>query len=207
MASQEDLQEFKECCMESKDRLYEIARNNNLEVRVTLHWTAGTYKQTFNSYHVNILGDGSTYITEPDFSVSLSHTYYKNTANIGITMCCGADMTDKSPGTYPPTPQQIETMAQLIAIASEVLEIPIDVHHFPSHGEAADNDDYTVYYPEYTGYPNNAYGPKSSFDRWDCLTLWTDESPYSDPFNPAIRGETILRGKAIWYKQKFYGHD
>lgn len=206
MASLNELTEFMDCCYAAKSKLKKIAKKSNVDIRVTLHWTAGTYDQTFNSYHVNILGDGTIKITEPDFSIILSHTYYKNTANIGITMCCGADMTDKKAGKYPPTSEQIESMAQLMAVASEVLELPIDVHHFPSHGEAADNDDYVVNYPDYTGYPNNAYGPKSSFDRWDCLTLWTDESPYSDPFNPEIRGETILRGKAIWYRQYYYGH-
>lgn len=206
MASLDELTEFMNCCYAAKPKLQNIALNNNIEVRVTLHWTAGTYNQTFNSYHVNILGSGEIVITEEDFSTVLSHTYCKNRANIGITMCCGADMTDQTPGNYPPTKEQIESMAQLMAVASEALSIPIDVQHFPSHGEAADNDDYVVIYPEYTGYPNNAYGPKSSFDRWDCLTLWTDESSYSDPFNPSIRGETILRGKAVWYRQQYYGH-
>lgn len=206
MANIDNLTEFMNCCYSSKPALKRLANAHGLEIRATLHWTAGTYNQTYDSYHVNILGDGSIVITEKDFSVTLSHTYYKNTANIGITMCCGAGMTDRNKGNYPPTEQQIETMAQLIAVASEALSLPIDVHHFPSHGEAADNDDYVVTYPEYTGYPNNAYGPKSTFDRWDCLTLWTKESPYSDPFNPEIRGETILRGKAAWYRQYYYGH-
>lgn len=206
MVNLEDLTKFMDCCYSAKNKLKKLAKQANIEVRCTLHWTNGDYNQIYDVYHVNILGNGNIIITEPEFYITLSHTYYKNIANIEIAMCCGLGMTTKKKGSFPPTIWQIESMAQLIAVASEALDLPIDVHHFPSHGEAADNDDYVIKYPEPTGYPNNTYGPKSSFDRWDCLTLWNDESPYPDPFNEATRGETILRNKAIWYRRVYYGH-
>lgn len=36
--------------------------------------------------------------------------------------------------------------------------------------------------------------------------LWTDESPVYNPYDEEHRGGTILRGKGLYYKYKFYGH-
>ena len=206
MADIDQLTDFMNCCYAAKSGLDKISKRTGVDTRFVLHWTAGSYTATYGDYHVNILGDGNLVITERDFTVTLPHTYMKNTGAIGLSMCCCAGATDKNKGKCPPKPVQIEVMAQLIAVASEALGLPIDKQHFPSHGEAADNEDYVVCYPEYTGYPNNAYGPKSTFERWDLLTLWTDESPYADPYDESIRGETILRGKGAWYRQLYYGH-
>jgi hypothetical protein len=34
----------------------------------------------------------------------------------------------------------------------------------------------------------------------------TDESPVFNPYDEEHRGGTILRGKGLYYKYKFYGH-
>ena len=96
-------------------------------------------------------------------------------------------------------------MSQVIAVLSQSLDIPIDKEHFPTHGESADNEDYEVYFPESTGYPNNTYGPKSDCERWDLEVLYMDESTKFDPYDEDNRGGNVLRGKGLWYKSQYYG--
>ena len=190
----------------SKGELQQLARNNGTPVMITWHWSAGWYDQPHHDYHINILGDGDVYIAESDFAVKLPHTWYKNTANIGISMCCCADATTEDGGSAPPTDEQIESMAKITAVLSEALNLPVTKYHIATHGERADNEDWDIYYDDYNGYPNNTYGPKSDCCRWDLDVLWTPESPEFDPWNESARGGTILRGKTKWYKQQWYGH-
>ena len=178
----------------AKSELEYLARCNGTPVMITWHWSAGWYDQPHHDYHINILGeddDGDVYIAESDFAVKLPHTWYKNTANIGISMCCCADANTNDGGSAPPTANQIEAMAQITAVLSEALNLPIDVKHIASHGERADNQDWDIYYDDYNGYENNTYGPRSDCCRWDCSVLWNHESPYFDPWDPSVEGKLV----------------
>jgi len=200
-----DLTEIMNLAYAAKSRLYDIAAANNKPVQLVLHWTAGGYYSYFDDYHINIDGDGDVHITERDFARSIPHNYMKNTASIGITLCCAYNASPHNLGDYPPKECQIEAMAQIMAVLSEALDLDIDIHHMPTHSESADSQDYTIYYHDYTGYPNNTYGVQSNCERWDLQRLrmedeWTTD--YDDP----MTGGNQLRSMARAFRQKFYGH-
>ena len=205
MASTEELTQIYDLATAAKSDLESMAAGAGKPVQVVLHWSAGHYNTVFGDYHINITGDGRLHITTNDFSEKKNHNYYKNTAAIGVSLCCGVDITTNNKGTEPPTRAQVESMSQVIAVLSQSLDIPIDKEHFPTHGESADNEDYEVYFPESTGYPNNTYGPKSDCERWDLEVLYMDESTKFDPYDEDNRGGNVLRGKGLWYKSQYYG--
>ena len=201
-----DLTEIMNLAYAAKSRLYDIARANNKPVQIVLHWTAGKYYSYFDSYHINIDGDGDSHITQRDFAKVIPHSYMKNSASIGITLCCAYNATTYNLGDYPPTEEQIEAMAKIIAVLSEALGIDIDIDHCVTHGEHADNvDSYKVYFADYTGYPLNQYGPQSNCERWDLQRIrMTDEwtTDYDDP----MTGGNQIRALARVYRKQYYGH-
>ncbi len=200
-----DLTEIMNLAYAAKSRLYDIAADNNKPVQVVLHWTAGKYYSYFDSYSINIDGDGDIHIRNRDFSKPTGHNYYKNAASIGITLCCAYNATTNDLGEYAPTEEQIEAMAKIMAILSEALGTDIDIVHFPTHGESAMNFDYTVYFPDYTGYPNNVYGPAANCERWDLQKIRDTDEWITDPDDP-MTGGNQLRSLARAFRQKFYGH-
>ena len=202
-----DLTDIMNCAYAAKSRLEELAANAGKPVQIVLHWTAGKYNQySFHDYHINIDGDGDTHITERDFARTIPHSYMKNTASIGVTLCCAYNATTNDLGDYPPTEDQISAMAQVIAVLSEALGIEIDIQHVCTHGEHADNvDGFIVHFYDYTGYPNNTYGPQSNCERWDLQLLRpTDE--YTTDYDNPMTGGNQLRSLARAFRQKFYGH-
>ena len=177
--------------------LWEQARNMGRDVKIYLHWTAGRYGQMYNDYHINIDKDGSIWASTDDFSETLSHTWHRNTASVGITLCCGYGSTTNDLGENLPTKEQIDAMAQVVAVLAPALWLTIDKDRVLTHGEAADNIDGLL--PE-----GDEYGPNNGCERWDLQFLGTDESPewttdYSDPRT----GGNVIRGKANYWKNKF----
>lgn len=177
--------------------LWQEAKNMGRDVKIYLHWTAGRYGQMYDDYHLNIDQDGSIWASTDDFSETLSHTWHRNTASIGITLCCGYGATTEDLGKYRPTVAQIDSMAQVIAVLAPALWLTIDSKRVLTHAEAADNIDGML--PE-----GDEYGPKNGCERWDLQFLETVESPewitdYDDPRT----GGNVIRGKANWYKNKF----
>lgn len=112
--------------------------------KITMHWSAGSYTQTFDHYHFNILGDGRV---EQTLSIKVkgSHTWRRNSGNIGIGWCAMA--TKK----HPVTAAQKEAAAVLIAELCGCFDIDPD----------ADVKDH-AYYAKQDG-----YFP----DRWDVGDL------------------------------------
>lgn len=157
-----------------------------------LHWTAGYYGQAYSDYHINIDKDGEIYLTCNELYQPKSHTFMRNSDGIGIALCCGAgaNFSGKLPqgidfGDYPPTPQQIEKLAQVIAILADALELPITFSAVATHAEVAIVD---------------GYGPLSDDEhkRWDLWFL------PGTPGNGDFRlGGVTLRKKALWYKELF----
>lgn len=177
--------------------LWQEAKQMGRDVKIYLHWTAGRYGQMYDDYHLNIDQDGSIWASTDDFSETLAHTWHRNTASIGITLCCGYGATTEDLGEYRPTVAQIDSMAQAIAVLAPALWLTIDSDRVMTHGEAADNIDGLL--PE-----GDEYGPNNGCERWDLQFLGTDESPEwtTDYFDPRTGGN-VIRGKANWYKNKF----
>ena len=102
-------------------------------------------------------------------------------------------------GSYAPTVDQIEVMAQVIWKVADALWLTIDTDHVMTHGEAADSIDGIYTYSE-----DDCYGPQYTVERWDLQYLGTEESSYytSDHSDP-VTGGNVLRGKATWYKQQY----
>ncbi|MBP2643788.1 MAG: hypothetical protein H6Q67_1675 [Firmicutes bacterium] len=161
---------------------------------VYAHWSAGHYGQQFTDYHILVDKDGTLYATVDDLTTHLNHTYMRNTGAVGIVVLCAYDAhsTDDL-GPEPPTDAQIETIAQVVAVLAEELDLSIDIQHFMTHAEAADNMDglNPGYAPN--GYPDGKYGPANSVERWDLWVVKAGDKPGS--------GGGILRGKASWYLQ------
>lgn len=177
---------------EAREDIWDAAKAYGRDPKIYLHWSAGHYFHTFDDYHINITADGKLYAATDDLSEVLAHTWKRNSGAVGISLCCGYKATTNGLGDEPPTPQQIEAMAQAIVAVAEGLWLTIDKAHVLTHGEAADNEDEL--------YTHDNYGPKSTCERWDLEFLGTEESPSFNPWaTDGSRGGDVLRGKAIWY--------
>lgn len=158
--------------------------------RVYIHWTASRYDQVFGDYHFCIKGDGTIVQTTDNLAEVLAHTWHRNTGAIGIALSCALDAKIYADGsfdlgTYPPTPKQIEVVAQLMAALSNALRLPLTKDYFMTHSEIADIDGYG---PAQIGTPD--------FDKWDLWQLIDSAD------NKWHWGGNVLRGKAIFYQNK-----
>lgn len=179
----------------ARGSLWGVTRAPDGAPRIYLHWSAGHYFQKFDDYHINITADGKIWVTTDDLSDVLAHTWHRNSGAVGISLCCACGADTNSLGDEPPTPQQIEAMAQAIRAVADGLWLTISKQYVLTHGEAADNED--------GWYAHDPYGPKSTCERWDLEYLGTDESPSYNPWaTDGTRGGDVLRGKALWYKQQ-----
>ena len=149
-------------------------------LKVYLHWTAGKYDQTFNDYHLCVTGDGDIIETR-ELTDTPRATYMRNTGSIAIALCCCYNATPDDLGDYPPTDEQINTLAQMMAIISDVFGYEINKETFMTHGEAADIDGYGIY----SGDPDC---------RWDLHILKNGDEVGT--------GGEILRGNAIFYQEQ-----
>nr|DAG82700.1 MAG TPA: N-acetylmuramoyl-L-alanine amidase [Caudoviricetes sp.] len=161
-------------------------------VIVYLHWTAGHYGQDYPEYHFCIDEDGTITNTRNLEEIPAA-TYGRNEGSIAIALDAGykaaaykGDPYRVDLGEEAPTDDQIEAMAMLMAAISETFNIPIDIQHFMTHAEAADNMD---------GRNMTApYGPATTCERWDLAVLSNDDDWMS--------GGDTLRGKAEYYKEQ-----
>lgn len=154
--------------------------------KVYLHWTAGWYEQAFDSYHINIFGDGRVFSSTDDFAEIKSHTWKRNSRAIGISLCCCVGATlggDGVPdfGECPPTLEQLEACGKIMAILSEELELPMNYNNFKTHAEIAEVDYYGV----------GSGDPETRWDLYLLYDLGSDDKLKS--------GGDVLRGKANWY--------
>ena len=192
------IDELRQLADAAREDIWNAAREYGREPKIYLHWSAGHYSQKFDDYHVNITADGKLYLTTDDLSEVLAHTYHRNSGAVGISLCCCAGATTNDLGDEPPTSQQIESIALAICAVADGLWLTIDKAHVMTHGEAADNEDGLE--------PHEAYGPRTTCERWDLEFLGTDESPAFDPWaTDGSRGGDVLRGKANWYRAKENG--
>lgn len=190
------LKEIYQLASAAREEVWAKAKALGREPKIYLHWTAGWYDNKFDDYHVNIDKDGKYFVSTDNFADIVAGTYRRNSGAINITMCCAAYAATKGLGPNPPTAAQIESMALAICAVAEGLWLTINPGHVMTHGEAADNDDGL--------WCHEAYGPKSTCERWDLEYLETSESPKFNPWaTDGSRGGDVLRGKAIWYLPEF----
>lgn len=186
------LEELKQLALAAKSDLWEQAQNFGRDVKLYLHWSAGHYGQFFSDYHINIDRDGSVYVSTDNLAEVKAHTYKRNSGAIGISLSCCYQATTNNLGPEPPTNEQIEAMAQVVAVLCKALDLTVDIFRVMTHAEAANNLDGINPGYEDNGHPDGKYGPGYSCERWD---LW---------FFPGVakgEGGNVLRGKAIWYQQ------
>ena len=184
--------------MANLEEIEQLARKARGSVdKIYLHWSAGHYNSVFDDYHVNIKGDGELVVTG-EFTETKAHTWKRNTGSVGVSLCCAYNATSADLGEEPPTTEQIEKMAQVIAVIAKGLDIPIDKYHVLTHGEAADNLD--------GEYKHENYGACTTVERWDLQYLGTDESPmYIKDYDDPRTGGNVLRGKANFYLNQMNG--
>lgn len=191
------LEELQQIAENAREDVWSMARYAGREPKLYLHWTAGHYGQFYNDYHICIDKDGSYHLTTEDLADVLAHTEGRNSGGIGIALCCCAPPADTNDlGPEPPTSDQIDAMAKAVAALCDALWLTINKEHVMTHGEAADNED---------GYDaGEMYGPKNGCERWDLEYLGTSESPTYNPWaDDGTRGGDVIRGKAIWFRQKW----
>lgn len=181
----------------AKDIITREAREYGRDVKVYLHWTAGAYYATFTDYHFCITGDGDIIQTH-DFSSAVAATWKRNSGSVAIALCCALGANERSLGNYPPTQDQIETLADFVAQVCDVLDIPIDKDHVLTHGEAANNEDGLLTHSPYAWW-NDSYGDGDT--RGDLEYLGTAESPSYNPYaTDGSRGGDVIRAKALFYQ-------
>lgn len=172
-----NINEVKEYLQENRSYFYTYPE----DVKVYGHWTGGTYNKTFPEYHFCIPEDGDIISTLP-LTETPQATWQRNGGSIAFSLCCCYNATPDNLGDYSPTTAQIESAAQLMAVISDVFDIPIDSDHFMTHGEVADIDGYGIHDSD----PDM---------RWDLHILHTGDEWGS--------GGEILRGKALWYQNEW----
>lgn len=141
------------------------AENLGTPKLITLHWTAGSYTQTYPHYHFCVLGNGTTMRTLP-LTDKGSHTWGRNTGNIGIAMCCMQNTRTM------PTNRQIEETAALIADLSIQFNIGLD-DVYPVQRHKVSNSirvpiDGTIEVFRITDHAAYARADGYYPDRWDC---------------------------------------
>jgi len=126
--------------------------------RIFLHWSAGHYGQFFEDYHINIDYDGAIYASTADLTEVKAHTWHQNTGAVGVAIACAYQATTNNLGPEPPTPAQLQSMAQVVKALCDGLGLPVSFEHVRTHAEQADID---------------GYGPATTSERWDGW-LWHD---------------------------------
>ena len=202
MTERYTLAEIGELTLLARPMLRGQAKSYGRDVKIYLHWTAGHYGQHFKDYHIGIDEKGRYSLATEDFADTLPHTWKRNSGAIGIALECAYGAGSNNLGNEPPTKEQIEAVARLVAVLTEALGIPIDKKHVMTHGEAANNEDgdWTCHKP-YSWW-NDGYADGDT--RGDLEYLETDESPrYNPTATDGSRGGDVLRGKAIFYQNTY----
>ena len=179
------LQELKRLARESYHDLWAGAKSMGRDVKLYLHWTAGSYDQLFDEYHVSITGDGRVWVSTDNLAEVKAATYRRNTGSVAIALCCALDAVGENDlGPCPPTEAQINAMAQVVCVLADALDLTIDLQRVMTHAEAADNKDGEWCY--------EPYGADSTVERWDLLVVHEGDERWS--------GGDVMRGNANWYR-------
>ena len=137
---------------------------------------------------------GEIYIMCDRFTERLAHTLGRNTGAVGVSLCCCGDATATADGSSinlgsePPTAQQIEVMAEIVAVLADEFDLPLDTDEYVmTHYEAAKRDGYAP-----------GQDPDCRWDLWFIPDYYGDNGKLTD-------GGNLIRGKAAWYQRKWRG--
>ena len=163
-----------------------MSKNQQLDFdTITFHWSAGRWNQIFFAYHYNIVYDPTTDIAKviktcaSDKDIK-SHTWRRNTRNLGIVLCCALDATPGNLGKYPPTAKQIEVACAFAGKKAFEANVPAD--RIKTHAEWAAIDGY-------------GFGSGDPETRWD---LWVPR------WNAGKKNlSELMRDKTLWYKSRY----
>lgn len=179
--------------------------------QIFLHWTGGHYGVNEDAYHLCVDRDGQVYVNCRKLSDKKAHTWMRNSDAMAISLLCGYGGNCWPPGNgnvrtwnavhvgdgsaapddaiirfgdEPPTKEQIETMAKLVAIICEETGLVINKDTVQTHCEIALKDH---------------YGPGSGdpYTKWDLWFL-----PDYINGEELVPGGPLLRGKAVYYQHK-----
>lgn len=165
---------------------------------IYLHWTAGWYGQCYDDYHICIDQHGEIYLMCDRFTERKNHTLNRNGGTVAISLCCcgnascRADATKDNGGinlgSEPPTAEQIEVMAEVVAVLAEEFDLPLDTDEYVmTHYEAAKRDGYAP-----------GQDPDCRWDLWFIPDYYGAEGALDD-------GGALIRGKSAWYQRKWRG--
>lgn len=181
------LEQLKAMAQHDYTKIWSKARGLNRDVKLYVHWTAGRYMKLFTDYHILITGDGKVFVSTNDLSETLNATYMRNTGSIAIALCCAYNAKGiHDLGDYPPTPAQMNAVAQVICVLADALDLTIDRERVMTHAEAAKNLD--------DMHTHSDYGPGSGDPetKWDLLVVREGDDEWS--------GGNIIRGNANWWR-------
>ena len=188
------LKEVYDEALACKDSLESQAAGVGRPVFIYLHWGASGYTATFDDYDICITGNGDIHLMG-DLDEIRASTWHRNTGSISISWSACLDATlpwrdgdyRADLGTYPPTKEQIEKMAQVVAVIMMALGYTGEYgegfkEHVLTHCEAAMED----------GYGPGSGDPQT---RWDLFQTTEEDSPWS--------GGDVIRGKSVWYWNQY----
>lgn len=111
---------------------------------------------------------------------------------MGVALCCAFDAEARNGsnawlGYEPPTPEQIESMAQVVAVLAEEFQLPLDCDDYVmTHCEAAIED----------GYGPGSGDPETRWDLWYLPDFFGHRGEL-------VPGGVLLRGKAAYYQREW----
>ncbi len=149
----------------------------NLIKGIVLHWTAGSYTSTYDSYHFCITFDessGKARVVQTRSVKSVgAHTWKRNTGRIGISLCSEFNKN------FPTKPDQIEKMSKLVAELSIRLDLDLNGSH----------KDFDLYSSKSIDIPNLAdhlwYAKQDKYVKIDIG-----------------RFMDVVKSKALWYRSQ-----
>ena len=181
--------------------------------RIYGHWTVGHFNQDFPDYNGSVAFDGKHFHLhiphDPrDNAIGVnnntpaSHTYQRNTGAFGIATDDMVFATTHDFGAEGVTMLAVEYLCAGIAAVAKKYNIDLTgtvqsgpfkgEHTFLTHAEAADHPGAP---PQY-----QPYGPATTFERWDFLTLVP--IPQGVSFTDSSVVGSALRTRAHAYKVK-----
>lgn len=202
-----ELDELRQMANDSRQQVWDIAKSLGREPKVYLHWSAGGYQSIDDDYSICITYDprsGTAKLvdmTDGDLVTARAHTYHRNSASVGISICSAAGATTNNLGGCPPTPAQIELMAQAIEAICDGWWLTINSTYVMTHGEAANNDDGWNTHEPYAVW--SIPQPDDGNTRWDLEWInYAENSEYNPEATDGSRGGDVIRGKANYYRDK-----
>ena len=151
--------------------------------KIILHWTKRHYGQVDDRYHLCVDQDGQVFVSCKTLLAIKAHTWLRNEYSVAVALCCCADAACWVPafsnpkeleaayadcrnehpecalvnyGPEPPTPLQVEMMANVVAVLADALGLAIGKDTVMTHCEIAFKD----------GYGPGVDDPAMAWDLW-----------------------------------------